>query len=410
MRRSLIIILLITVTGFFLVKCTGEEGRAARGGGKGYEAYAGGASCISCHRDVHETHVRTSHFRSSAPATENTVLGSFSPGHNRYAYSAELYISMEKRDSGLFQAIFFKGEKKKELAFGISVGSGAKGQTYLYWDRDRLLQMPISYFTDAGQWSVSPGFRKDKVVLDKPITTRCLECHTTYATLLSGPGTDYEVFDRSRILFGIDCERCHGPAASHVKFHQENPGKQQGEYVQNPSAFSRQQKLDMCVLCHGGNIQKKTASFSFQPGDRISDHFVPDTTLPVNKDLVDVHGNQYGLLRASKCFQLSQLTCLSCHDPHREERGQLQVFSRRCMNCHSREHGTFCKVDPQPAGMEQNCIDCHMPRKPSMSVTLFTEGKETPSAALIRTHLIRVYPEETAKYKPLATDTKDLAP
>jgi hypothetical protein len=166
----------------------------------------------------------------------------------------------------------------------------------------------------------------------------------------------------------------------------------------NPAAFTRQQKLDLCALCHGGRLQKTQPSFSYTSGDTLSNYFVVDTTAP-NPDRIDVHGNQYGLLRASKCFRMSQtLNCNTCHNTHETERGKTALFSQRCQTCHSPAHGPVCKLT-KTAGpvITKNCIDCHMPLKPSRAIAVFLPGQSEPTAATIRSHYISIYPEETQK-------------
>jgi NAD-dependent SIR2 family protein deacetylase len=76
------------------------------------------------------------------------------------------------------------------------------------------------------------------------------------------------------------------------------------------------------------------------------------------------------------------------------ERGNLQVFSLRCMECHNSAGHTFCKMTDLPtATLVENCIDCHMPALPSGSITLLTNAKMSPVADSIRTHLITIYGE-----------------
>lgn len=401
-RRFTIIILLLACMVAGLTKCTGKQKKAASPPKKVTEAFAGSATCASCHNDIYTKHITTAHYLTSQLATEKSILGSFVAGKNNYAYTSLLSISMQKTDSGLYQSVFYKGNRKKDIRFDLVTGSGAKGQTYLYWQGNKLFQMPISYFTAAQQWSNSPGFPSDRVMFDKPITSRCLECHATEAKLLSAPDVKHEEFDKQGIILGIDCEKCHGRATKHVSFHTEHPEEKQGKYIVNQASLSRQQQLDMCRLCHDGSIKKITPSFSFQAGDNLSDHFTTDSiaTTAVNNDNVDVHGNQFGLLKASKCFlQSNTMTCNTCHNSHENERGNLAVFSQRCMTCHTTEHKNIAGLNTaQQKTINTNCIDCHLPAKPSRTLTLFLSEMETPAVAVVRSHFISVYPEEVKKY------------
>lgn len=136
----------------------------------------------------------------------------------------------------------------------------------------------------------------------------------------------------------------------------------------------------------------------FGPGDTLSNFFSIDST---SNDAVniDVHGNQYGLLAASKCFKNSVMTCSNCHNPHENETGKLALFSQRCINCHNSEHGNFCKMSDQiGSSIVKNCIDCHMPEQPSRSIAVMLQGASTPTPALMRSHFIKIYPQETKKF------------
>ncbi|MDP4262989.1 MAG: cytochrome c3 family protein [Bacteroidota bacterium] len=401
-RRSTVIIWVIVTLVFFLTRCINrDKGKPSVSDKDKFSQFAGSAKCAGCHKDIYASHIHTPHYLTSRPASEEYIKGSFAPGENRYAYNASLFADMEKRDSGLFQVIYYQGAQKAILPFNIVVGSGAKGQTYIYWRKNWPLQLPISYFTAAHKWANSPGY-PNKVVINRIITSRCLECHTTYAEMISSPGKEPEEFNRDRILFGVDCEKCHGPAASHVEFHLQNPNEKKGRYILNPASFSRQQSLDLCALCHGGQLTKTKPSFSFTAGDALTDYFKMDTAKAahLSSDNIDVHGNQYGLLRDSKCFIMSDtMTCITCHNTHENERGKIELFSQRCMTCHNKEHGTFCKIKPgMVSSLEKNCIDCHMPKQGSRAIVLQLSGHEAPIAAMIRSHFISIYPGEVKKY------------
>lgn len=362
----------------------------------GWEQFAGSAACAGCHKDIYESHLNTAHYLTSQPVSEKYIKGSFDSGRNNFVFSSRVQVVMEKRDSGFYQVAYLDGVEKQSRRFDIVVGSGTKGQSYLNWINNKLFQMPITYFTPAQQWSNSPGY-PGKAVFNRPITSRCLECHSTYVEKISDPGKEPEEFNRNRIIYGVDCEKCHGAAAKHVEFQMKNPKDTATQNIINPSALSRQQNLDLCALCHGGRLNKTSPSFEFKAGDRLSDHFISDTTQRNTAD-IDVHGNQYGLLAASKCFQMSQMTCSSCHDPHQNEKGKIALISKRCTNCHNSEHNNTCTVKKVLGSViNKNCIDCHMPKQPSRSIAVLLQGAKMPTAVLMRTHLIKIYPGETQK-------------
>src|SRR5262249_37280012 len=64
-------------------------------------------------------------------------------------------------------------------------------------------------------------------------------------------------------------------------------------------------------------------------------------------------------LRMSKCFAKSQMTCLTCHDPHVESHGEKieRKYVQVCENCHQGVKHTVAL--PQA----ETCISCHMPKR-----------------------------------------------
>ena len=359
-------------------------------------AFAGSQVCANCHKEMYDKHLTTAHYLTSRPATGAYIKGNFDTGKNVFHYSDSVKVVMEQKDSIFYQVQYVNGVQKRKERFDIVVGSGTKGQTYLYWNAKKILQLPVFYYTDYNEWANSPGY-PGKVIYNRPITSRCLECHSTYAQKISDEKTEPEDFDRNKIIFGVDCEKCHGASAKHAAFQLENPTDTAGKFVINPGKLSRVQQLDQCALCHGGRLNKAKPSFTFQAGDKLSDYFQIDTVAKNAPD-IDVHGNQFGLLAASKCFKMSEMTCSSCHNSHENETGKIELFSQRCMNCHNETHGTVCTMSKKMGTViTQNCIDCHMPVQASKAIVFLREGAEKPSTAFMRSHYINIYPDETKK-------------
>jgi hypothetical protein len=394
--RLFITITIIVTSIVLLTQCMEKNDTKSVTLNSSFEKFSGSAVCANCHKDIYNAHLKTAHFLTSTSPLEQSIHGNFEPGKNVFAFNANTSVAMEKRSDGLYQVQYENGIEKKARRFGMVIGSGTKGQSFLHWQDDLLFQMPVTYFSAAKEWSNSPGF-PSKPIFNRVITSRCLECHSTYVGTTPGGEKQPDRFDKNRILLGVDCEKCHGPAAEHVAFQTKHPADSIGKYILNPDDFSRQQKLDLCALCHGGRLQKTKPSFSFTAGEKLADFFVMDTSAP-DPDNIDVHGNQYGLMRASACFKKSMdLTCNSCHNPHENEKGKTALFSQRCMSCHNDEHNNFCKLDKTfGAVIKTNCIDCHMPVKPSKAIAVFLPGKAAPTAAMIRSHFISINPSLTA--------------
>jgi hypothetical protein len=395
-RRSAFIILAMVFCVFLMARCMNSGGEPDKNNSLvSFEDFAGSEKCAACHKNIYDNHIQTAHYLTAQPAEEKFIHGSFEKGKNSYAYSKDIVLAMEKRDSGLFQVAYLRGQEKKAMRFDMVIGSGIMGQSFLTWRNNKLFQLPITYFTAADCWSNSPGFPSAKVLIDRPITSRCLECHTSYAEGISGPPLEPVEFNRDKIILGINCEKCHGPAAKHVAFQTENPQEKAAKYIVNLASLSRQQQLDMCAVCHGGNMEKTKPSFQFTAGKNLTDYFKIDSlNIDVaNNGNVDVHGNQYGLLKASKCFKLSKnMTCNTCHNTHENQRGQKEMFSQKCIGCHNTTADNFkTPSHKQIVAIEKNCIDCHMPAQPSKAIAVNLQNEEVPRASLIRSHFISIY-------------------
>src|ERR1700730_1820932 len=297
-RRFFLICSGLIICTFLLVRCIDKEAKHSKEiSSQNYKQFSGSVKCANCHKNIYESHLHTAHYLTTRPAMAEYIKGNFEPGKNRFAYDGSMEVFMERRDSGFYQVGYYQGVERIAKRFDIVVGSGSKGQTYITSFQNRLYQLPVSYFTAANKWANSPQFPTHPVIFNRPITSRCLECHSTFAQKLPGSNHEAEEFDR-QIIYGVDCEKCHGAGANHVEYQTQNPGEAKAMYIINPATFSRQQNLDLCGLCHGGRLQKTRPSFEFIAGAKLSDYFVLDTVAP-DPEKIDVHGNQLGLLRSS---------------------------------------------------------------------------------------------------------------
>jgi len=358
--------------------------------------YAGSAACAGCHKDIYESHIRTAHYLDSRPATKEAIKGSFSNGNNRFAYNQWMEVKLEEKGDKFFQTAFINGTEYQSKPFDIVIGSGRKGQSYLYWDDNKLFQLPVSYYTPLNSWCNSPGFPSRMIKFNRMIPAECLECHGTYAHVEEDANNNVS-YDKNQIIYGIDCERCHGPAAKHVAFHRQHPDSKTASDIIIIKQLTRQQKLDACALCHSGFRQAKQPRFSFQTGDKLDDYSLARYS-PDSLSNLDVHGNQYGLLAASKCFQLSNMDCSSCHNPHKNEANSPTVFSQRCLNCHADTKHTSLQLPNEKMLIKNNCIDCHMPVLPSQKIALMVANSKDLVPDMIRTHRIGIYPEKTKAF------------
>ncbi len=358
--------------------------------------YAGDHACITCHRDESLSYSHTAHHLTSQPANKETVLGTLQPPGN------VLTISDPKKNPTQ-PALFFKTEMKGDAIVQTAVtgwgdhllsrseplavvtGSGVRGQTYLYWQSDRLFELPVSYWTDGHRWVNSPGYIDGTADFSRPVNPGCLECHATYIRPLSSNELTNS-YEKQTLATGISCETCHGPGAEHVARYSNSAAHPGDTAILNPAKFSRDRKVDACAYCHNG-IQRQalTPAFSFVPGRPLTDFFKPLQTDAAEHP--DVHGNQVGLLQRSRCYQSSpEMSCATCHNPHAPEKTAAS-YSSECLKCHQ---WTSCGESKRLGqAIVRNCIDCHMPVEPTNVIVSETAGAVV--RAKMRNHWIKVY-------------------
>ena len=183
--------------------------------------YSGDEACRGCHQTQFEAYLGSAHHAASRLPSQTSIEGKFTPGSNILRTSnPSLFFVMTATQEGYFQTAFAKLPPAETIThqerFDLVIGSGRKGQTYLYWKGEQLFELPVSYWTETDRWINSPGYPDGLPNFDKPIIPRCLECHSTYFESLSPPSNR---FDKTHIVLGITCEKCHGPGAAHVARH-----------------------------------------------------------------------------------------------------------------------------------------------------------------------------------------------
>lgn len=363
-------------------------------------AYAGSVSCLQCHKSINDSYRHTAHNLTSRQV--NDLQENIFTRAGRYVYNESTVVAIEKRDSGVFQVAYINGKEAAAKRFDIAFGSGEKAFSFGYWQDKKVYQLPLSYFTAIHGWANSPGFPMHQPNFNRPIISRCFECHGSY--IAADREQDESLaqarnLDKQFVIFGIDCERCHGPASDHVAFHTQNLAIKQARYIAGWKSLSRQQKLDVCAVCHSGNdLTTQRSTFAFRPGDTLSKFYYPEFS-SFSSAAPDVHGKQVQLLAASQCFlQSKTMECTSCHNTHTAGPRSMAVYSRQCVSCHKQtDHTSSTMAAGLGNAIVNNCIDCHMPRQESNAISFQEMGKQNANSYLLRTHRIAIYPEEAQR-------------
>ena len=337
-----------------------------------HDDYVGSGICASCHAEIAASYSAHPMAKSLSGVLEARALEDYEnktsfdpPGHRKYM--------VERRpDGGVFHHEVRENADgsvmyDQAVPIDFSLGSGRSGRSFLM-NRDGLLFMsPIGWYSSGAGWDLSPGYRPESHQrFDRQISDACIMCHAgRMASIADQP----DRFDARQPFLeeSIGCERCHGPAGSHVVRHQRSDWSLVDRIV-NPAKLDVVRQDAVCNQCHlqagRRTLRYGRTEFDFRPGDRLGDiwaiHLDPEQVGP-DKTVRAVTQTQQ--MQESVCFQKSQkLSCISCHDPHRHTEPQERhtAYDSRCLKCHG-PSSTECAELPS-ARETKSCIECHMPR------------------------------------------------
>jgi tetratricopeptide (TPR) repeat protein len=350
------------------------ENDAAAGG------YADSSACAECHAGIARTYALTGMARSMAKVRADDVT----TGRFHHAASNRQYAILE-RGGAVVQRRHqpgFGGTESNvlELRADYVIGSGNHARTFVHRASDnRLLQLPVSWYADGGgRWAMSPGYdRPAHLDFRRVIDEGCMSCHNAYPRRpVQDDGTGPQF--AGDVPEGIDCQRCHGPGQRHIAAMRAGNVGDGLNAIVNPATLDRERQLDVCMQCHLEPTSSPLPfqirrydqpAFSYRPGQPLGGAFIyfDHATAPARTreyaDKFEIAGGAYRL-RQSACFLNSQMTCVTCHDPHDIPRGEkaVQHYVAVCRNCHQPAHaGGVPSVTA--AGRAATCLDCHMPKR-----------------------------------------------
>ena len=327
--------------------------------------YVGKEQCKTCHAEIYKSYLQTGmgksfHFaikEHSALASSNMPIIYDSINNLSYKpfwINDSLYL-LEFRLEGIDTT----HKLLKKVTYKI--GSGQHTNSHLFEVNGYIHQVPYTFYTQEQIADLPPGFEGDaNSRFSRKIGLECMTCHNAYPKHQKGSFNKYE-----SVQLGIDCERCHGPGELHVKQkltgHIIDTSKYIDYSIVNPAKLTLDLQFDVCQRCHlqGTAVLKNSASFSdFKPGMHLKD--VMDVYLPKYKDNDEfIMASHVDRLKQSACFKSDELTCISCHNPHKSVTFLLKdYFDKKCQKCHEQ-----CKDE-----QTENCSKCHMPRSSSSDI------------------------------------------
>jgi predicted CXXCH cytochrome family protein len=358
--------------------------------------YADAAGCATCHAEIARTYAATGMARGFSKLTPEKGSGViFGPRTNEnytrplFHKASNRYYTIAQRDGRLFQRRHqagFEGRETNvlELEAHYVIGSGNHARTFLHrTPSGRLVQLPLSWYANEGQgargkgrgyWEMSPGYdRPAHLDFRRVIDTGCMSCHNGYPRAPVEDDPEGPRFGNT-LPEGIDCQRCHGPGQRHIDAIGRGDLDAGRRAIVNPSALNRERQLETCLQCHLESTSSplpfqirryEHAPFSYVPGQALADYFLHFDHAPASNrdDKFEINSAGYRL-RRSACFQKSEMTCVTCHDPHEPARGPAAAtrYTAICEGCHNTPHP---RGVPKVAGARAaaTCVDCHMPKR-----------------------------------------------
>jgi hypothetical protein len=334
--------------------------------------FVGSAKCIACHEQEHEGYRHSGMGRSLArldPQREPAdAVVEHSLSQRRY--------EIVRREGKMFHCeLLFRAEGQQvvlqEHPVSYVIGSGNHARGYLLEIDGFLVESPLTWYQSRQAWDMSPGYdTPQQMGFQRPVDQGCLVCHAGRSRPLA------DTFHRMEISEEwIGCERCHGPGSLHVAKQESNSTSNStannhpvDHTIVNPAHLSRELADDVCAQCHLRSVAsclvRSRDLADFRPGLPLSTVRI-DFRLSGGDDPMSVVGHVQQM-RASRCYQQSQMTCTTCHDPHQmpEREKQIDYYRAKCLACHKLE---ACDIDPAERNRisaDNNCLTCHMPRSP----------------------------------------------
>ncbi len=382
------------------------------------DGYTGSAACEHCHKQIYKSFLETRMGRSMVAADPALVKflplpGSFENGktHRRY----EVYVKdgklvqSESEADAQGQSVF-----RDEHAVDWIIGAGYNGYSALLQRGEFVVQAPLTYYIKTKTWELSPGYHLADLGFNRTIQADCIYCHSERPKPLDKFSGRFAPKPFEQLAIG--CENCHGPGVAHVAAFTSKTTDHTKTLIVNPEDLRADLDNDICMSCHesgDARIPKPGKSYAdFRPGkpldDALSIFMVPlKRDNPKDTD----HVQHYFMMTMSQCYRgtKGELRCTSCHDPHVEPTHEEApaFFNAKCANCHGDAKNSPASVGRQcteaikarkattPA---DNCIGCHMPRRPA---------SESPHTTLTN-HRILARPNEPWPDEAFAQTTPEL--
>ncbi|MBI4472157.1 MAG: HEAT repeat domain-containing protein [Acidobacteria bacterium] len=316
------------------------------------ENKAGAGACQNCHPDIFKKWSDSIHGKMIQPASpeivKSTPFGPPGQEGSRYWREGKFYIV----EDGVEREVLYTLGNRRMQHYLSPYQGGQITVLHSTWDVRRR-----EWFHSS---EIVPGAPKNFV---QQWNQTCLYCHVTQQV------QDVKGFDPKTITYktawiesSASCERCHGPAAEHVRM-----GGGYSPSIQNDPF----EKLMTCGQCHWAKVVLETG---YTTQKSYLDYYSPSLVNWDAHNTVDPDwwsdgrakrfSNEAKAFFLSGCFQSGKATCMSCHDPHWNRTDGNEALMKKsdqfCRNCHAGyEKQSHTHHAAESSG--SSCVNCHMP-------------------------------------------------
>ncbi|WP_186776000.1 multiheme c-type cytochrome [Rubripirellula reticaptiva] len=344
-------------------------------------AWVGSLACRECHSQRHESYLDSHHSRSltkiDPKAEQLNVTIDHPKSHRRYevaqrgdsVWHVEKLLESDQETSAMPPLVL------SEFPIQYVMGSAKFAKSYLVADGDFLLQAPLTWYAKADAYAMSPGYDTPMHgSFSRSLTDQCLFCHA--GNVERKPDNNPHHFTIHEMSIG--CERCHGAGSQHVDYHRSVAGKNEASSpvppvakLIQPAKLSRLEAESLCAQCHRQGLAPISApgkqDWDFHPGQdfaKVKFNYDLITTDPPETGFV----GHFAQLGQSKCYQQSEMTCITCHSPHQHASGEAlhQLRRKQCNSCHQNEVDSCgLELEVRMDQAKNRCVTCHMPVRDS---------------------------------------------
>jgi len=342
--------------------------------------YVGMQACRTCHEGVYQTFIQTGMGQSFGVATRQKSAGDFNPAHALvYDTALDYYYKPYWNNDSLY-IMEFRLENgdtvhKRIQKVDYIVGSGQHTNSNIFNTNGYLFQAPITFYTQKQKWDLAPGFEKGASSrFQRLIELECMSCHNAYPEFVQNSENKF-----TKVMTGIDCERCHGPGSLHVADRASNrpvdTSKGPDYTIVNPRRLPTELQNNVCQRCHLQGIavlNDGKTFFDFHPGMKLSEVmtvFMPEYEGAQDKMIMASHVER---MKKSQCYVQSQkMSCITCHNPHISVKfTPRSQYLNACQSCHGASTGQQQCTESMAVRATKNndCVTCHMPHNSSIDI------------------------------------------